>query len=60
VRQIVGLCNRVNKGIKSTIYSDSRNFFFPQTGSPPLHPPGAWDGRKLVLRGLSVVMAVSH
>ncbi len=56
VRQSLGLSNRVNKGIKSTIYSDSRNFFFYHNGITAIcNRLELGDGRKLVLRGMSVV-----
>jgi hypothetical protein len=56
VRQSLGLSNRVNKGIKATIYGDSNNFFFYHNGITALcNRMELGDGRKLTLRGLSVV-----
>lgn len=56
VRQSLGLSNRVNKGIKSTIYGDSRNFFFYHNGITAIcNRLELGDGRKLTLRGMSVV-----
>jgi len=56
VRQSLGLSNRVNKGIKATIYSDSRNFFFYHNGITALcNCLELGDDRKLTLRGVSVV-----
>lgn len=56
VRQSLGLSNRVNKGIKATIYNDSRNFFFYHNGITALcNRLELGDSRKLTLRGVSVV-----
>jgi len=57
VRQSLGLNNRVNKGIKETIYKDSSEFFFYHNGITALCNRMDLDAstRKLSLHGLSVV-----
>ena len=56
VRQSLGLSNRVNKGIKSTIFHDSNNFFFYHNGITAICNKMEFntDG-SLDFRGLSVV-----
>ena len=57
VRQSLGLNNRVNKGIKDTIYKNSDEFFFYHNGITTLCNKLDFDEstRKLTLNGLSVV-----
>jgi hypothetical protein len=57
VRQSLGLSNRVNKGIKDTIYKSSNDFFFYHNGITALCDKMEFDekNRKLSLHGLSVV-----
>ena len=56
VRQSLGLSNRVNKGIRSTIYSDKhRDFFFFHNGITAICNRMELHDSKLVLHGLSVV-----
>jgi hypothetical protein len=57
VRQSLGLSNRVNKGIKETIYKNSKEFFFYHNGITALCNKMEFDesSRKLTLHGLSVV-----
>lgn len=56
VRQSLGLSNRVNKGIKSTIYSDQHeDFFFFHNGITAICNGINLNNSTLELRGLSVV-----
>lgn len=56
VRQSLGLSNRVNKGIKSTIYSDQhKDFFFYHNGITAICNKLSLKDNKLKLHGLSVV-----
>lgn len=56
VRQSLGLSNRVNKGIKSTIYSDRpMDFFFFHNGITAICNKISMEGSRLTLAGLSVV-----
>jgi hypothetical protein len=57
VRQSLGLNNRVNKGIKDTIYSRGKEFFFYHNGITALCNKMEFDdaGKKITLHGLSVV-----
>ena len=56
VRQSLGLSNRVNKGIKSTIYSDRyKDFFFFHNGITAICNKISIEGSMLKLVGLSVV-----
>lgn len=56
VRQSLGLNNIVNKGIKSTIYSDKhRDFFFFHNGITAISNKMKLGGNKLELQGLSIV-----
>ncbi len=56
VRQSLGLNNRVNKSIKSTIYSDRhRDFFFYHNGITAICNKMELNGNRLTLKGLSVV-----
>ena len=56
VRQFMGLSNRVNKEIKSTIYSDKcRDFFFYHNGITAICDKMELNDSVLILRGLCVV-----
>lgn len=57
VRQSLGLSNRVNKGIKDTIYKNSKEFFFYHNGITALCNKMEFEeaSQKLTLHGLSVV-----
>ncbi|MCB0750295.1 MAG: AIPR family protein, partial [Ignavibacteriae bacterium] len=57
VRQSLGLNNRVNKGIRQTIYSDKhRDFFFFHNGITAIcNTMTVENNEKLILKGLSVV-----
>ncbi len=56
VRQSLGLNNRVNKSIKSTIYSDRhRDFFFYHNGITAICNKMELDNNTLYLNGFSVV-----
>jgi hypothetical protein len=56
VRQSLGLSNAVNKGIKSTIYSDKyKDFFFFHNGITAICNKLEKRDTKLTLKGLSVV-----
>ena len=56
VRQSLGLNNRVNKGIKSTIFHDNKNFFFYHNGITAICKKMKFENNgSLSLRGLSVV-----
>ncbi len=56
VRQSLGLNNRVNKGIKSTIFHDSKDFFFYHNGVTAICKKMEFKNNgSLNLRGLSVV-----
>ena len=56
VRQSLGLSNRVNKGIKSTIYSDHhKDFFFFHNGITAICNNLTMENNHLKLHGLSVV-----
>ncbi len=56
VRQSLGLSNRVNKGIKSTIYSDNhKDFFFFHNGITAICNKLTMENNHLKLHGLSVV-----
>lgn len=56
VRQSLGLNNRVNKSIKSTIYSDRhRDFFFYHNGITAICNKMELTGNTLFLNGLNVV-----
>jgi len=56
VRQSLGISNRVNKGIQSTIYHDSKDFFFCHNGITAICKKMKFkDNGILNLSGLSVV-----
>lgn len=56
VRQSLGPNNRVNKGIKSTIFHDSKNFFFYHNGITAICKKMEFENNgTLNLQGLSVV-----
>ena len=56
VRQSLGLNNRVNKGIKATIYgTDSGDFFFRHNGITAICKNAAIADGMLTLKGVSVV-----
>ena len=56
VRQSLGLSNRVNKGIKQTIYSDNhKDFFFFHNGITAICNKLTFENSHLKLHGLSVV-----
>ncbi|HDH17162.1 MAG TPA: AIPR protein [Gammaproteobacteria bacterium] len=56
VRQSLGLNNRVNKGIKSTIFHDGKDFFFYHNGVTAICKKMEFENNgSLNLRGLSVV-----
>jgi hypothetical protein len=56
VRQSLGLSNRVNKGIKSTIYSaQHKDFFFYHNGITAICNKLSLNNNELKLNGLSVV-----
>lgn len=56
VRQSLGLNNAVNKGIKTTIYGDSRDFFFYHNGITAIcNQMELSDDGRLRVKGLSVV-----
>lgn len=57
VRQSLGLSNRVNKGIKETIYKNSKEFFFYHNGITALCNKMELNeaNQELTLHGLSVV-----
>lgn len=56
VRQSLGLNNRVNKGIKHTIYDNSKDFFFFHNGITALCHSMEMNGdNTLTIKGLSVV-----
>lgn len=56
VRQSLGLSNRVNKGIKSTIYAENhKDFFFYHNGITAICNKLNLKGNRLELHGLSVV-----
>jgi hypothetical protein len=56
VRQFMGLSNRVNKEIKSTIYSDkSRDFFFYHNGITAICDKMEFNDNMLTLKGLCIV-----
>lgn len=55
VRQSLGLSNAVNKGIKSTIYNNSKEFFFSHNGITALCSEMNVTGDKLKVKGISVV-----
>ena len=56
VRQSLGINNRVNKGIKSTIFHDSKDFFFYHNGITAICKKMKFkDNGTLNLNGLSVV-----
>lgn len=56
VRQSLGLNNRVNRGIKSTIYSDRhRDFFFYHNGITAICHKMELNNNILIMNGLSVV-----
>jgi len=56
VRQSLGLNNRVNRGIKSTIYSDRhRDFFFYHNGITAICHKMELNNNILAMNGLSVV-----
>jgi len=56
VRQSLGLSNRVNKGIKSTIYSNEhKDFFFYHNGITAICNKMTLNDNKLVLNGFNVV-----
>ncbi len=56
VRQSLGLSNRVNKGIKSTIYSENhKDFFFYHNGITAICNKLKFKDNVLELHGLSVV-----
>ncbi len=56
VRQSLGLSNRVNKGIKSTIYSDNhKDFFFYHNGITAICDKLNLKNQLLSLQGFSVV-----
>ena len=57
VRQSLGLSNRVNKGIKETVYKNSKDFLFYHNGITALCNKMEFEevSQKLTLHGLSVV-----
>lgn len=57
VRQSLGLSNRVNKGIKETVYRNNKEFFFYHNGITALCNKMDFDesSQKLTFNGLSVV-----
>lgn len=56
VRQSLGISNRVNKGIRTTIYSDKhRDFFFFHNGITAICNKLEINENKLIMHGLSVV-----
>ncbi|GHV92228.1 hypothetical protein AGMMS50268_27310 [Spirochaetia bacterium] len=57
VRQSLGLSNHVNKGIKNTIYNESRDFFFFHNGITALCNKMIFDNstKQVTLKGLSIV-----
>ena len=56
VRQFMGLSNKVNKSIKSTIYSDKhKDFFFYHNGITAICDKMDWNDGTLTLKGLNVV-----
>ena len=56
VRQSLGLSNRVNKGIKDTVYgSDSGDFFFRHNGITALCKSADISDGTLTVRGINVV-----
>ena len=56
VRQSLGLNNRVNKGIKATIYGgDSGDFFFRHNGITALGKNATIEDGTLTVRGINVV-----
>lgn len=55
VRQSLGINNKVNKGIKDTIYKDSDNFFFYHNGITAICSKMHLNENVLELKGLSVV-----
>ena len=56
VRQSLGLNNRVNKGIKSTIFHDSKDFFFYHNGITAICKKMKFENNGILnLRGLSIV-----
>ena len=57
VRQSLGLSNRVNKGIKETIYKNNKEFFFYHNGITALCNKMDFDesSQNLTFNGLSVV-----
>lgn len=56
VRQSLGLNNTVNKGIKTTIYGNSRDFFFYHNGITAIcNQMELSDGGLMKVRGISVV-----
>ena len=55
VRQSLGLNNRVNKGIKETIYGDGGDFFFRHNGITALCKDTEIADGTLTVRGINVV-----
>lgn len=56
VRQSLGLNNAVNKGIKSTIYGNSSDFFFYHNGITAIcHQIDLTDSGTLKIKGISIV-----
>lgn len=55
VRQSLGLNNQVNKGIKESIYNDSKNFFFYHNGVTAICTKMKLENNKLTLKGFNVV-----
>jgi hypothetical protein len=57
VRQSLGLNNNVNRGIKETVYKNSKEFFFYHNGITALCNRMEFDetSKKLTLHGLSIV-----
>ena len=55
VRQSLGLSNQVNKGIKDSIYNDSKNFFFYHNGVTAICTKMQLEDNNLRLKGFSVV-----
>jgi hypothetical protein len=56
VRQSLGLNNRVNKAMKSTIYSDRyKDFFFYHNGITAICDKMVFDDGNILLKGLNVV-----
>lgn len=56
VRQSLGLSNRVNRGIKKTIYENSEDFFFYHNGITAICSKFEYDNNGAInLHGLSVV-----